>query len=181
MSKKCWMCDSRKYTPLENTRIRRLLEDNDKDGYYVVIPQDPHVWCHILIVLKKEYGGHGKGLVEAEEDDLKALIGPVFKWKNILKKALKCERVYLVCLCDDEPHKCHLHYHLIPVQKEQKTYVGGGLQWLGCLEYRSDMMPFDKCCANEKEARGKYIESMFDFLEKAKRHYEEQSKKNLLN
>jgi len=153
------MCDRKKYEIVgEDVPVNRLVDE--KDRYYVIVPRDPHVWCHIMIVLKK----HREGLVKAQKMDLEALIEPVHNWTKILSRDPECDRVYLACLCDAEPGERHLHYHLIPVWKNQKVYFGHGLQWLGHLECRTEMMRFDKCSVSGRKARGKHIESMVTLL-----------------
>ena len=53
--KECWMCNKEKYTFLDKKEvpINRVLEDKESKDYYVVVPRDPHLFGHILIVLRK--------------------------------------------------------------------------------------------------------------------------------
>lgn len=166
--KKCWMCDRNQYAVLDknDAPVDRLLDECHE--YYVIVPRNPHVWCHIMVVLKK----HCEGLVEAQKKDLETLIEPVHKWTKIISQGLKCDRVYLACLCDSPRRQRHLHYHLLPVQKKEKVYFGHGFQWLGLHEYQSGLKPFDKCRNYEKKDREEYIKSMVKFLkeEKAKKY-----------
>jgi diadenosine tetraphosphate (Ap4A) HIT family hydrolase len=157
--KSCWMCDEKRYSYLdEDYPIQRII-DNASDDYYVVVPKNPHVFGHILIVLKQ----HRRSLADATVDELNKLNEAVDKWSKILSKAFDdCGRVYFACLNDEG----HLHYHLLPVRDKEKPYCGHGLKWLGDLEEISDNKPFDKCGPQEKEARAAYIKSMVEFLSK---------------
>lgn len=168
-AKKCYMCDPNQYKVVDtNVSIDRLLEDKEK--YYVIIPREPQLFCHLLIVLKADpkTGKYRRGLVAANRSDLTVLIEPVIKWTKILRCAIKdCDRVYLACISD----RPHLHYHLFPVRKKDKPKPGSGLKWLGDREACTEMKRFDQCSLSEKQARGEYIRSIFKFLKKAEKQF----------
>ena len=164
----CWMCKEDEYRILDKeVPVERILEE-DK-GYYIVIPRDPHIFGHVLIVLRK----HLNSLTDATICDLNLLNEPLLKWSKILSNAFDdCKRVYLACLNDER----HVHYHLFPVRDKEKPYCGCGLKWLGEREERSSKKPFKDCSKPEKVARGAYIKKMFEFLKDEAKKIESESK-----
>lgn len=161
----CWMCDEEdvKFIDKKCVRKNRIIDESDK--YYVIVPQDPLLYCHIMILLK---GKHRENLTDAKINDLNALNKAVSKWTDILKKSVKdCRNVFLTCLCDSE--KVHLHYHLFPVSNKEKIIRGHGHQWLGAHETIIDNKPLKKCKGKEKKKRIEYIHKMVHFLIKKRK------------
>jgi len=162
--KDCWMCKKSEYRILDKeVRIKRIL-DEDKDCY-IIVPRDPLIFGHVLIVLKK----HRNTLKDAILDELNLLNKQVLKWSKILTEAFDdCKNVYLTCLNDEH----HLHYHLFPVRDKEKPGCGCGHKWLGDHEGRISKKLFENCCKAEKESRGAYIRKTVKFLKKQKRLFE---------
>lgn len=147
----------------EEVPIKRLIDESKE--YYVIVPSNPHLFGHILIVLKK----HCENLMSVELKDLNILNEAVKKWSLIFSKAFDdCTRVYLACLNDEG----HLHYHLFPIRdKEKPDKEGHALKWLGNLEECTDKKPFEMSSKAEKIARGEYIKEMVLFFKKQKKKY----------
>jgi len=158
------MCDEEqvRFINKEFSSDERMIDDSQ--DYYVIVPKDPLLFGHIMIIFKH----HCENLMHAKEEHLQVLNKAVIKWTNVLSKSFEdCRNVFLTCLCDSE--KVHLHYHLFPVSNKDKIIRGHGHQWLGAHETISDMKRFDECSLEEKKSRVKYIMEIVEFLkEKAK-------------
>lgn len=159
----CWMCDEKELTFIDKNFSSEKRMVDDSRNYYVIVPKDPLLFGHIMIVLKY----HRKNLMYADEMHLQMLNEGVSKWTNILKNSFKdCRNIFLTCLCDSD--RVHLHYHLFPVLEKEKHVRGYGHQWLGAHESISDMKRFDLCTPREKKERIAIIKKMVTFLEEKK-------------
>jgi len=165
----CWMCDEDKVKEIlcpnvDLNKTPRIVDENE--NYYVIVPDNPLLRGHILIIRRWNNNKHHLNLTEADEYDFSVLNKAVKKWTQILKKAIPdCRNVFLTCLCDSK--KVHLHYHLFPVSEQEKPYYGQGHEWLGNLENKG--IQFGSLTESGKKARCKEIKEMVNLLDKAKK------------
>ena len=134
MKTKCWMCDREQYmyTEVLGFRVNKVIYENS--DVYVMVPHDPHVRHHVMVVLKK----HRDGLINCREEDLRAMLAAIVKCNPAFKR-LGYDTVYTGVFSDNG----HMHFHLFPLRWfEDKRWMGEALQWLAHRERESDENAF---------------------------------------
>jgi len=101
--------------------------DYENKYFYVVVPKEPAMYGHILIVSKKMSDKHAEDITDIDnlkEDQLKAMIVAAQKLSWLMKKELKKDngkrvrKVYVITQCETP----HFHFHLKP--RYENEYEG---------------------------------------------------------
>lgn len=129
-----WAFDSTQeeydWSPLRKDFENRIIDRSPDDSYWVVVPNEPATFGHLLVISWKGYQQQDitdKGLFRDSShmrEIMRVIHDLAFEMKSCLTSngeanGKKCEKVYLVSECETESFP--FHFHLIPRFECEKT------------------------------------------------------------
>jgi diadenosine tetraphosphate (Ap4A) HIT family hydrolase len=123
-----WACADddvriQRWSDLKKSMIKRLVKESPDGSYWIVVPQEPATFGHLLAVSWKSSGEHDitdEGLF-TDNSHIQNMMRAIHELTLRMKSSLtsngkadgrKCEKVYVATLCETKDFP--FHFHVIP-------------------------------------------------------------------